>query len=64
MKIAALFVVYHPDIRQLVTNVAAVIDSVEYVLVWRNSDENFPSLLAAIRSYCLAMEKTDSLLTH
>lgn len=44
MKIAALFVVYHPDIRQLVTNVAAVIDSVEYVLVWRNSDENFSEL--------------------
>ena len=37
MKIAALFVAYHPDIEQLLNNVAAVIDSVEYVLVWRNS---------------------------
>lgn len=44
MKIAALFVAYHPDIEQLLNNVAAVIDSVEYVLVWRNSVADYSPL--------------------
>lgn len=48
MKIAALFVAYHPDIEQLLNNVAAVIDSVEYVLVWRNSSVADYSPLASL----------------
>lgn len=44
MKIAAVFVAYKPDVGALVRNVTAVIDSVEYVLIWRNSVEDYSAL--------------------
>ena len=46
MKIIAIFVAYKPDMNALRRNVAAVIDSVDYVLVWRNSGEDFSTLSA------------------
>lgn len=44
MKIAAIVVVYHPEIKSLIKNIQSYIDYVDKLLVWRNSDEDLSIL--------------------
>lgn len=46
MKTAAIVITFHPDVRALVSNILSFQEDVDYVLVWRNSQENLQELEA------------------
>lgn len=54
MKIAAIVVVYHPDIENLIKNIQSYIDYVDKLLVWRNSEEDL-SILGALSDKILLL---------
>lgn len=43
-KIAAVVVVYNPEKDRLINNIKAFVESVDVIIIWQNSAENFESL--------------------
>lgn len=44
MKIAACIILYHPDLEDLTSNILAIKDNVDCLILWRNSAEDLSSL--------------------
>ncbi len=63
-KIAAIIIAYHPDLINLKRNVQQIINSVDYLIIWRNSSDDLSILNETSDNVIIWGDGTNQYIAH